>query len=196
MVSRVFLARHAQTQSGEEELVEGWSDGTLSLLGEKQAHALGRRLEPGGVDVIVSSDLLRCRQTVEHLGLQARVEFNRDLREANFGVWEGLPWSEVALSDYDAEPASRPPEGESLVDLDRRVVPAFRQLLQKPEETLLIVSHHNPIILMLGALTQTPIRSWRVFKQGNASLNELIFEEGHWRIAAVNDSCHLRGLKN
>ena len=64
----IYLIRHAQSRenSGEEYMPEFTiDDAPLSELGKKQAQALAVRFEPGDIDMIFSSTLIRTAQTMQ-----------------------------------------------------------------------------------------------------------------------------------
>ena len=68
---RVFLVRHAETAAGSPDDLR-----PLTPLGREQAKSLGARLRKEGVrpDVIVSSPLLRARETAAFLAVELEVE--------------------------------------------------------------------------------------------------------------------------
>jgi phosphohistidine phosphatase len=86
-VTRLFLVRHADAEPGEpDELRE------LSLLGREQARELGEQLREEGVsaDAVLSSPLLRARQTAAELGRALGVEAEPDERLAPGATADGL----------------------------------------------------------------------------------------------------------
>lgn len=86
-MTRLFLVRHADAEPGEpDELRE------LSLLGREQARELGEQLREEGVsaDAVLSSPLLRARQTAAELGRALGVEAEPDERLAPGATADGL----------------------------------------------------------------------------------------------------------
>src|SRR5229473_2583476 len=91
-----LLLRHGQTPMSVEKRYAGTSDVPLTETGVRQADAAAKRLADAGLDVIVTSPLLRARQTaaaVASLG-GADVVVDEGFRETDFGVWEGLTFAE------------------------------------------------------------------------------------------------------
>src|SRR5688500_7817790 len=103
----LLLLRHAETALTAERRLSGsgGSDPALSETGQRQAEAAAARIAARGtVHAVVSSPLRRCRDTAaliaRRLGLEARLDDR--LREADFGVWEGLTFTEIR-ERYPAE---------------------------------------------------------------------------------------------
>src|SRR5207244_13226794 len=107
-----------------------WADPPLSRRGEDQARALADRLAARPIATVYSSDLRRALATADAVAekLRLSVEVVPDLRELDFGRWEGRRladlWWEAPddarrwESDIRHTPAAF---GESLAELERRV---------------------------------------------------------------------------
>lgn len=96
----LYLARHAETDSNHGNIIQGTADTTLNENGLRQAEELAKYFKSGnfGIERIVSSDLLRAKQTAYAVGneLNIPVEYDARLGEYNFGKLEGK--SSVTLS--------------------------------------------------------------------------------------------------
>jgi alpha-ribazole phosphatase len=104
------------------------------------------------VDVVFSSPSRRCHSLAQALALRDACEIrtSADLRELNFGAWEGLRWEDVprALSDeWTADTWHRaPPEGESESRLWQRTARVAEELLQlRGAKRIGVVSHGGPL---------------------------------------------------
>src|SRR6185312_7036467 len=93
-----------------------------------------------------------------------QVQVDEDLREVDFGAWEGLTFAEVRkkwpdeMAAWWADPAVAPPDGESFLDAQRRVVAARERVLATyPEDTVLVVSHVTPIKLLVQLALEAPL---------------------------------------
>ncbi len=86
----LFLTRHGQTLENVAHIFQGHLPGHLTALGKEQAIQLGEELRHYHYDVVVSSDLQRCIDTV-HLALDQPVPWYQTtlLREIDWGVWTG-----------------------------------------------------------------------------------------------------------
>jgi broad specificity phosphatase PhoE len=159
-MDEVILARH-----GESELsVVGTVNGdpavacALTPAGEEQARKLGERLAGVEIDLCVTSEFERARQTAD-LALAGH-EVPRlvlpELNDVRFGRFEG-----GTLADYREwasanEPTIEAPGGgESRSETVARYVRAYRTILARPERTILVVAHGLPIRYVLNALEET-----------------------------------------
>ncbi len=196
------LLRHGQTEHTPERRFSGSSDVPLSEMGRAEARAAARYLAGRGIDVVVSSPLQRCRDTAaaaaEVLGLPVAVD--DDLRELDFGEWEGLTGDEVrtrsplAFRRWWGATDVRAPGGESIADVSARVARARERILQRHSgATVLVVSHVTPIKLFLAAALETDDAVvHRIFLEA-ASLSTVAWSsDGRASVRLVNDTAHLR----
>jgi broad specificity phosphatase PhoE/ribonuclease HI len=198
-----LLLRHGQTALSTERRFAGLSDIELTETGVRQAKLAGERLAArGGVDVIVASPLRRTRQTAEEVAAatSARVEYDDDLRETDFGDWEGLTFTEAQrrwpaeVAAWLADPAAAPPGGESFAAVAVRVQAARERLMAAhARETVLVVSHVTPIkTLLTEALLAPPAAMYRMHLDVG-SLSEIDwYSDGPAVVRSLNDTAHLR----
>src|SRR5579884_1391455 len=101
----LLLVRHGETDWNAEGRLQGHTDRPLSDFGRRQAKELAERLSGERVDAIYASDLARARETAEIVGerLGLPVVIDPDLREKNWGSWEGLTGDERAGVEYEGE---------------------------------------------------------------------------------------------
>ncbi|MQA32493.1 bifunctional RNase H/acid phosphatase [Modestobacter roseus] len=195
------LLRHGRTEHTPERRYSGSSDLPLSQLGRADAEAAARHLAGRGIDVIVSSPLQRTRQTAEAAAavLGVPVEVDTDLRELDFGAWEGLTADEarqkspLAYRRWSGATDVRPPGGESIADVSARVARARARILERHAgKTVLLVSHVTPIKLLLAAgLGVGDEIVHRVFLEA-ASLSTVTWaSDGRTTVRLVNDTSHL-----
>jgi broad specificity phosphatase PhoE len=134
-VTTLLLVRHGETDWNAEGRLQGHTDRPLNEHGRRQARALAERLAGDGVDAIYSSDLARARETAEIVGerLGLPVVTDPDLRERNWGSWEGLTGSERDHVEY---------VGEAIDAHGERVVQAVRRIAeQHPGQRIVVVTH-------------------------------------------------------
>ncbi|QPK78559.1 bifunctional RNase H/acid phosphatase [Corynebacterium lizhenjunii] len=208
-VLRLILLRHGQTEPNTRQAYSGRTDVELTELGHRQAQAAGRELAAGrwgSIDKIVTSPLQRCQDTAQAVrdalvaaGSAPDVVTEPDLIELDFGAWEGLTLAQAQQRDPQAhaqwmeDAAAAPPEGESLQQLHRRVRALRRRLeADHPGQTLLLVSHVNPIkSLVRQALDAGPVCTRRMHLD-SASISVVEFWDGGALVRGVNDTSHLR----
>lgn len=205
MVCRVFLIRHGETLWNSEMRFQGHADVPLSEAGVSQAKALGRRLAGQQIAAVYSSDLGRALDTAREIAIPRGMEITTvpELREMNFGSWEGLSFKEIKqnygelLQQWWADPLGITiPGGEGLQDLASRVVSALRGIVARhPGEKVAVVCHGGPVrCLVSSVLGMDLIRYWKI-RQDNAALNILDFPED-WDngvVMRLNDRSHLDG---
>ncbi len=157
------LVRHGHTEWNGLGRYQGMAPVPLSERGRVQAEYLARALAGGApeapIRAIYSSDLLRCRQTVEPIAmaLDLPVVFDPRLREADYGHWQGLTREEAARWDAEAYAAYRAdpdgvaiPGGESHHMLATRVGAALADVLARHRgEHVLLVTHGGPLRAIL-----------------------------------------------
>ena len=141
----LILVRHGRTALNAAGLLQGRVDEPLDEIGRRQAVAVAERV--GAVDELVSSPLLRARQTAEAFG----VPFAIDDRwiELAYGIYEGVPHADVpseAWRQWRQDPSFIPEGGESLAGLNDRVLAACEELAARARDRrVAVVSHVSPI---------------------------------------------------
>ena len=123
----LILVRHAESIWNAEERWQGQSDIPLSERGMREAITLGQRCAEMEIDAIVTSDLMRARETAEAI-IRARgkgaLELHAGLREMNLGAWCGLPHAEVTRR-FSEELAALAQGGETCIGGDGESLPIF-----------------------------------------------------------------------
>jgi probable phosphoglycerate mutase len=204
VATSLLLLRHGETPLSVDRRFSGLGDAELTAKGLAQASAAAERLsrEPYHLDVIVTSPLKRARQTAEAVAQRTglAVEVDDDLREADFGAWEGHTFTEVQrgwpaeLAAWLADPTTAPPDGESFEAVAERVKRAEERLVERYEgRTVLIVSHVTPIKTLLRfALMAPPAALYRMHLDlACLSLIEH-YADGQSVVKSFNDTSHLR----
>lgn len=95
----LYLARHGQTVENVARIFQGHLPGQLTEEGRCQAEALREKLRPLEFDVIVSSDLQRCIDTVQIAADDRNLPWVKTelLREVDWGEWTGLAINSVNI---------------------------------------------------------------------------------------------------
>lgn len=139
----LLLIRHGETPLNAARVLQP-PDTPLSDQGRRQAAALAQRLAAVGVAGIVSSALLRARETADAVARATGlpVQLSPLLQERNFGAWRGLPYDGLPVDPLQMDGA--PPGGESRPAFEQRVAAAFAHLLSLQAAlggALAVVSH-------------------------------------------------------
>ena len=155
---RALLIRHGKTQGNSERRYIGITDEPLSDEGRAEVE----RVRPdSSLKLVYVSPLLRARQTASILFPQAEQRVIPDLRETDFGVFEGRSADEMFDdADYrewvDGMCLGPCPGGESRGDVTRRAVAAFIEAVHDAEaagvEEAVFVTHGGVIMSILEEL--------------------------------------------
>lgn len=159
-MEHVILCRHGESEFSSRSICNGdpaVDGGALSMLGRRQADALGVILLDNRIDLCAITEFERTRETAA-LALDGRAVPRAvvpELNDIRFGHWEGEPLSEYRLWAHSAPAhADCPGGGESRADAARRFVAGYRTLLARPESYVLAVAHALPIRYVLSALIE------------------------------------------
>lgn len=204
---RLLIARHGVTQFNQEYRITGQVDAPLSALGLRQAEALAERLAGSHFDALVSSDLVRARQTAECIAqrIGQPVILDPELREISMGAWEGRRYRELEreesarLARVETDPTgqSGAPEGETWAQFGARVQGALARWRERfPQGNVLWVAHGGVVsVLLLHALEMSYERR-NQFARGNTSLFEFEYRPSSVVIRRANDTSHLDHLRD
>ncbi|HEY0867594.1 MAG TPA: histidine phosphatase family protein [Fimbriimonas sp.] len=197
---RLFLVRHGQTEWNVAGRAQGHTDIPLDAVGVEQARRLGRAFEGASLDRLLSSDLLRCRQTVEPVSRAtgSAVEESPDLRERSFGEWEGLDFRDVAeriaesaLEQGISRQAVRPPGGESFRDVWNRLDRVLTEIHHQ-DGTMMVATHGGTASILLARLVLGSLDTSRSFRFANTAVCELERRaDGLYNLVRYNDASHL-----
>lgn len=176
----LILLRHASTNLNDEGFVQGSkTDPNLSSKGQLQAQNLSKDLLKYKIDVIYSSDMKRCKETLApFLKLtKMNVNYTSALRERDYGIFDGKPEKE-----YDAWKKEHGmkqnfdislPDGESFnKDIIPRVRVFLKSILKKESGKTILICSHNVInkAIMLILSDQKAEEYYNKYKFDNASL--------------------------
>lgn len=155
----IYFVRHAKD---DESYVGSWSEVSILPSEEEKVRSLAKELRNYPITNIVSSDILRARQTAiliaEELSLPIRYE--KALREQNKGTLTGrkkttLTEEERDLIDHQ-QVDTMFPDGETLRNVYERMKDYLEEI-KKMQEGTLIVTHRGVINMIYYILTNTPL---------------------------------------
>ena len=201
----LVLLRHGDTRLTPERRFSGTGSGDpgLSAAGREQVAraARGSLLRSTPFTAIVSSPLRRCRETAALVATELRlpVEVESDLREADFGDWEGLTFAEVErrhpvdLAAWQRS-ADVAPTGsaETFSDVLRRVSDvADRLALAHAGSAVLAVAHVTPIKAFVVHALGAPAMAFFKMELSSAALTRITCTGPDWLLRSFNDTSHL-----
>jgi probable phosphoglycerate mutase len=167
----VLVWRHGQTAWNAQRRFQGQLDISLDDLGREQAARAAALLVGFAPSAIVSSDLVRARETAQALADVTGLPIATDprLREIDVGVWQGLTFDEVS-ERFPIEAAAwrdggdgRRGGGESLVEVGARAVAAVDDALLDLADgrTLVVVTHGAAGRAIVASMIGLPTPFWR-----------------------------------
>lgn len=202
----LVLLRHGETALTPEKRFSGsgGTDPELSATGRDQAARAAEHFAAlGTVQEIVSSPLRRCRETAaavaDRLGLDVRID--EELRETDFGAWEGLTFGEVRerygddLTAWLASPDTAPTGGgESFAEVAERVAAARDRIVARyAGRTVLLVTHVTPIKTLVRLALGAPPEALFRMELSAASISTVAhYADGNASVRLLNDTSHLR----
>lgn len=195
MSRELILVRHGETVQNVARITQGWSDSALSERGREQVQRLAGRLVSLRPTALYSSTLGRAMSTAQVIADATGLEIvpMDDLREMNYGRWEGRAFLDIRREDEEiyrrwiADEECPCPGGESHADVRRRLERAFASI---GAERAVVVAHGTAIRIGATALLALPLMSASRFSQDNAAFNLFVQREPHWVLKTWNDTTH------
>jgi probable phosphoglycerate mutase len=205
--TRLVLVRHAVTPFTEQGRVDGrgGADPDLSEAGREQAARVAQAVadlverQGDGEARLVTSSLARARQTGAAIGARLGVEpaVDDDWDEQSFGDWDGAVFAELVEEQNDdlirlwRDRDYRRPGGESLAELEARVLRAYETALDSQGTTVVVTSRKPILVVLARALGIDEERFWAL-STDPASLTAVErWPDGRMSVPFVNRTSHL-----
>jgi len=159
----LYFIRHAQSEANFKDILASRQDFALTEKGFQNAVAIAAEFKAiATVDRIISSPLLRARQTAQPFAdvFGLKVETDECLTEQDLGIFSGLTYAELdARPDYMHERSKRwkwvPEGGESYEMIAARLRPFFQGLEKADGDAILFITHAVTMRLIKATLEQT-----------------------------------------
>ena len=190
---RIVLARHGETEWSALGRHTGRTDIPLTDAGRDQARRLGRALAGRSFARVLSSPLSRAADTARLAGFGDQVAFDDDLREWDYGVYEGRTRIEIAAEEPGWTVWTRPIRGgESLEELGARADRVIGRLLPLRGDVLVFSHGHFLRVLAARWIEAPPLMASRL-ELATATISELGWETDRRVIVGWNAGGHLVG---
>ena len=196
-MSRLYLIRHAECEFNVRHLVQGWVDSPVTQRGVRQSHAAGVYLREQGVcptHAYCSTSYrteVTLREALSEVPGFEHMPYERldDLREAYFGLLEGMPSSLVV---------ARPPFGDFLVQFGGESEGAFRERFCSCVDQIMRRSGHERVLVVThGAVARVFLDEWAQGSPiwvpapngcpGNCSVMTFEFDNGAFELVSFFD---------
>ncbi|UZQ55890.1 histidine phosphatase family protein [Trichothermofontia sichuanensis B231] len=214
---RLLLVRHGETEWNRQKRFQGQIDVELNATGLQQAQQVAAFLKATPIDEIITSPLLRPKQTAAaihqyHPDVPFRLETG--LLEISHGLWEGKLESEIResygelLRQWQTTPETvQMPAGENLHQVWERAATTWDQIVAQAAAhnqqkagltpwTTVVVAHDAVNKAILCHLFGLGPQAFWTFKQGNGCVSVIDYPHGAGEmpvLQAMNITSHLDG---
>ena len=189
----IYIVRHTESVHHVQGLGGGWYDTSLTKKGKMQAEKIAvsliNEIKLKGIP-IYSSDLKRCSEMADIFSriFKSTVILDKNLREINFGDGGGK-----SREWYDANIVPLPADGkrldyrpfknaESRREVGKRAIKFVNQLMKKPDENIIIITHGHISTFLIMAWLKVPVKNMDYcnFKTNPGGL-DLLNEDDFWK---------------
>jgi probable phosphomutase (TIGR03848 family) len=204
-VATVLLLRHGRTTANASGGLAGRQPVELDDTGREQAERVGQRLRALPLTTVVSSPLIRCRQTLELALPEAQPITEDGLIECGYGDWEGRPLKELAKDPLWPVVQQHPsavvfPNGEAMAAMSTRAVAAVRYWDAKvsaehgPDALWLACSHGDVIKAIVADAMGLHLDQFQRIVADPASVTAIRYTATRPFLLRLNDTADLAGL--
>jgi len=194
-VTIFYLLRHGEHVLRGRVLAGRTPGVGLSARGRAEIAAVADRLAEERIAALCSSPLQRTRETAEILAdrLDLPIEYREDVIELDFGEWTGLTFDAVRADERwklwsTCRSIATVPGGESMRQVQERVVEALFELRQAhPDGTVVVVSHGDVIRAALLFALGMPLDFYSRIEVGLASISTIRIDNSGLRVLTVNE---------
>jgi alpha-ribazole phosphatase/probable phosphoglycerate mutase len=204
MVTKVYLIRHGETEDSEIRRYKGHIDVPLSEKGVEQMKKLSKFMNteifpnPASciLNAIYCSSLSRAIKSAEIIAepYDLKPVIMEELKERNFGVWEGMTFNEIAekypveFRAWVSDPLRYSPvEGESTREVRDRVLQAFNKIVEKHDgDNIAIVAHGGVNRIILCEILGMPLENIFRIEQDLAALNVIELHDTYSVVKLIN----------
>jgi len=203
MKTELYLVRHGETEWNKIGRFQGCTDISLAAEGIQQAILLRKRLD-AKFDCIYTSPLSRAVQTATILCQNTnniKPVIVEDLREINFGAWEGLTIEQIKerfplefqLWKTDEENANLVGGDLNLKNASTRITNAILNIVKEHiGEKIVIVAHGGILKAGLIGLFDWKMTMYHRFFLGNTSVTKISFGNTlNPILITLNDTSHI-----
>ncbi len=159
-MSKLIIVRHGKSEWNALGLWTGWNDISITKEGEEEARKTAFQLKNIPIHKAYASKLKRAQETLRIIqdNLQLSdipVIFHEALNERNYGIYAGKnKWQiKEEMGEEEFQKIRRSwdysiPEGETLEDVYKRVVPFYEEIIRSDlakGENVIVVAHGNSL---------------------------------------------------
>lgn len=153
---RIYLFRHGKTFYNEKKIFTGWKDSKLTKQGIKEARIIAQKLKNKEVDVAFCTRLSRSKDTLKEVLKYHKECFlilqDDRMIERSYGNLQGIShknfikkYGKELFDKYHRSYNIKPQKGESIKDVEKRVLSFIKDLLKfiKKNKVNVVISAHG-----------------------------------------------------
>ena len=167
----------------------------LTERGRAEIAAVAERLAGEPITAIYASPLQRTRESAEIVAarLQLPIEFRDDVIELDFGEWTGATFDAIRADPrWEAwrtqRNIARIPGGESMREVQRRIVDALIDINGRhPHRTVVVVSHGDVIRSLVLFALGMPLQSYNSIEISQGGVSTIRLDAGGIRVLTMNE---------
>ena len=156
---KIHLIRHGLTEGNLKQQYIGSTDLPLAAAGVNELRRLKEETDYPRVDAVYSSPMLRCKQSAAILYPNHDIQLVDNMREIDFGDFEGKTANELELlpsyADWAAGRITAAPNGEDNTDFAKRLCVGLNQIVRdmmaKGAEHSAVIMHGGAIMMLLAS---------------------------------------------
>jgi len=191
-----FLVRHGAHGLVDRVLVGRMPGVSLSEEGREQARCIALMLFSKRITALQSSPQPRAQETAHPIAerLSLPIEISSAIDELDAGTWTGQPFAALSNDPLwtawnSARGSARPPQGESMVELQTRAMAHVNGIASAtPEGRIAMVSHAEVIRTIVMNVLRMPLDEFHRIEIAPGTISTVAIEAGNAAIVSLNQS--------
>ncbi|TIL68204.1 histidine phosphatase family protein [Mesorhizobium sp.] len=197
MTTTFFLIRHAAHDNVGDYLAGRMAGVCLGETGRAQASRLASHMAPRPLAAICCSPRERTMETAKPIAIacnREKITIRQELDEIDFGAWSGKTFEELSqdadwLTWNSQRQQARTPGGETMLEVQQRVVSLMQQL-RKPyqNQSVALVSHADVIKAAVCKVLGLPLGDCFRFDIDPASITTVVSGDWGSKLIRLNEA--------
>ncbi|HEY3268233.1 MAG TPA: histidine phosphatase family protein [Armatimonadota bacterium] len=199
-MTRILIVRHGETDWNADARVQGHTDVPMNDAGRRQVATAAAALAGERVAAVYASDLCRAAETGAILAAPhgLTVLHDADLRERNWGSWQGRAMPEIAEQEPELYARLRagewvtPDGAEAYEPFQARVAGAMQRIASAHcNQTVVVATHGGPVKAFTVWALGAPISAQSAMRTSNAAITTFLIRNGRWVLESYNVTAHV-----
>lgn len=195
----ILLCRHGETDTNAQGSTHmpGGDTAGLNNVGRQQALKLSNVAVEHNVRAVFSSPERRAIEAAKIAGqsLSLLPTIIPDLKERDWGDWNGNPWSVIEdrlkYKSLKERYMFVPPHGESWRHMERRLKFAIDKIAKTANGNVMIVTHGGALRAIVPILKHENLERSLGYHFDNVSVTSFLYSADEYKLVKQNDTSHL-----